>query len=192
MFQSNAGTGITSDSQWLIDNILALHPESCLRVLELGSGDGIGAVYAALARPSWNIHGVEIRSHCVENARYNAAVTEVNIAFETADFMKIQFHSSFDIVFANPPFFRLGEGRVPPTGDRAIERFEVACDMPGVLTAMHNALSHDGAGYIIYPPAREQEMRKTAPLCGLNASLIERQTHPDGRVRLQMWQLQRV
>lgn len=120
------------------------------RALDLGTGSGIGAVFAA--RRGYRVVAVDLNPEAVRCARLNALLNgcEERIEIRQGDLFEPVAAETFDLVLFNPPFFR-GDPRDPLDlawrGAGVLERF--AAGLPRALapggTALV-ALSTDGDG----------------------------------------------
>ncbi|MFY9825947.1 MAG: methyltransferase [Thermoanaerobaculia bacterium] len=135
-----------------------VHSEE-LRVLDLGTGSGVGSVFAA--RRGFRAVAVDVNPEAVRCARINGLLhhLEERIEVRQGDLFSPVAGERFDLVLFNPPFFR-GE----PAGDldRAwrgtdvLERF--AAGLPDALTPDGSALlclSTDGDGDALLARLRE-------------------------------------
>lgn len=132
-----------------------------IRVLDLGTGSGVGAVFAA--RRGFQAVAVDVNPQAVRCARINALLhrQEERIDVRQGDLFSPVAGESFDLVLFNPPFFR---GEPASDIDRAwrgtdvLERF--AADLPGALADQGTALlclSTDGDGEALLSALRQGE-----------------------------------
>jgi HemK-related putative methylase len=121
-----------------------------LRVLDLGCGSGVVAVFAA--RRGAHVVATDINPAAVQCTRINALLNRVEAQVETAvgDLFEPVAGRVFDLIVFNPPFFR-GRPRDPLDhawrGEDVFERFAAGLDRH--LAAGGQAwvlLSTDGAG----------------------------------------------
>jgi tRNA1Val (adenine37-N6)-methyltransferase len=84
---------------------------------------------------------------------------------------------SFDLVVANPPYRKIGEGRRNPDPRREIARHEVACTMADVFTAAGRYLAPRGRFAIVCPSARLPELFSLGEAAGILPETI-RFVHP--------------
>jgi methylase of polypeptide subunit release factors len=121
-----------------------------VRVLDLGTGSGVGALFAA--RRGFRVVAVDVNPEAVRCARVNALVhgLEERIEARTGDLFAPVAGERFDLVLFNPPFFR---GEPADDLDRAwrgtdvLERF--AAGLEAALRPSGEALlvlSTDGEG----------------------------------------------
>ncbi len=165
-------------------------------VLDLGTGVGIVLLLLAPLWPRARFVGIELQPELAELARANAApVDPARIEVVTGDLRQaaqLVAPGAFDLVLSNPPYHRLGSGRLPPHAGRAVARFEVACDLPAVVNAAAHALTPAGRAEFIYPAERRGELAGAAATAGLTLtrcrSVVAR---PAGTSRLSLFELRR-
>jgi tRNA1Val (adenine37-N6)-methyltransferase len=64
----------------------------------------------------------------------------------------------FDAVCANPPYRKVGSGRINPGTEQAIARHEIACSLDDLLTACKYLVKPGGKVFLIYLPERLCEL----------------------------------
>jgi HemK-related putative methylase len=125
-------------------------PREGARALDLGTGSGVGAVFAA--RRGYRVIAVDLNPEAVRCARLNALLhrLEDRIEVREGDLFAPVAGETFDLILFNPPFFR-GEPRsrrdLAWRGTDVLERF--AAGLPAALTQGGVALlllSTDGDG----------------------------------------------
>lgn len=87
-------------------NRLPLENAASLSVLDLGTGSGVGAVFAA--RRGSSVVAVDINPEAVRCARINALLNhaEERIDIRLGDLFEPVLDRKFDLVLFNPPFYR--------------------------------------------------------------------------------------
>ena len=136
---------------WLARAVAALPPAeeaapgagagAAPRALDMGTGSGIGAVFAALR--GYRVTAVDVNPHAVRCARINALLNglEERIEVREGDLFSAVAGQRFDLVLFNPPFFR-GAPRDPLDAawrsQDVIERF--AAGLPAALAPGGRAL----------------------------------------------------
>lgn len=134
-------------------------PSEEIRVLDLGTGSGVGAVFAA--RRGFQAVAVDVNPQAVRCARINALLhgQEERIDVRQGDLFSPVAGERFDLVLFNPPFFR---GQPANDLDRAwrgtdvLERF--AAGLPAALAEGGTALlclSTDGDGEALLTALRD-------------------------------------
>lgn len=156
--QTKRGQAITSDTKFIVDNVLNLFPENHKTLLELGSGNGIISIMLRHYRPNWQIKGIDIQSQLVELANNNALLTESKAKFQVADIRTYNSPNGYQLIVANPPYYPANEGRISPYEERAISRHELCCNMMDVLQCVKRNLLEQA--FLLYPGSRLFELEK--------------------------------
>jgi tRNA1(Val) A37 N6-methylase TrmN6 len=160
IYQPAKGHSITTDTEDLVNQVLAEHPEDDLSVLDLGTGIGILVIMMKHYRPNWRCTGIDIQNELIELAGENAADLGVDIDLINGDFRNHSFCRKFDLIVSNPPFQKMGSGRIPAERCRAIARHEITCSIDSLLTVISANLKGSGFAYVIYPDSRSAEIEK--------------------------------
>ncbi|GAB4363595.1 MAG: methyltransferase [Deltaproteobacteria bacterium] len=178
--QPRGGYRVSIDSVLLADFAAARCGE---RVLDLGTGSGV--ILLLLARRCGGLRegvGIEIQEElwrtAVENIEENGL--SVRLSARRGDFRETLpglRAGSFDLVVANPPFRRLGEGRRNPDPRKEIARHEVACTFPDLFAAARRYLAPGGAFAMVSPSGRLPEILALCAESGLAADAV-RFVHP--------------
>ena len=106
-------------------------------VADFGCGCGIVSIMCALARPSWQIQGIDIQENLIDLARSNAAACKLDIRFHHQD---IREHENvYDLILANPPWQKKGDGLLSPHHSKNLSRVEIRCNMQDLLTSLSMA-----------------------------------------------------
>ncbi len=126
------------------------------RVADFGCGCGIVSIMCALARPRWQIQGIDIQENLIELARSNAASCKLDIRFYHQD---LRTHEgSYDLILANPPWQKEGSGLLSPRISRNLSRVEINCSMQDLLTSIERCLKPGGSAIVIYPESRFSDL----------------------------------
>lgn len=97
------------ETEELVDLILQEHPAGGrLRVVDLGTGSGCIAIALKMARPEWEVAGVDVSDGALRVARGNAEANRVEVDWIRADFFQDKDlpEGPFDLVVSNPPYIR--------------------------------------------------------------------------------------
>lgn len=130
------------------------------KVLELGTGCGIILIFLALKHPQVKkFFGLEIQKPLVYQAKRNVELNRLNEKIQILyanmkDVKKFFPPLSFDVVISNPPYYRLGAGRINPMAEKAIARHEIMGSLLDVAKICIHALREKGRLYLIYPSLR--------------------------------------
>lgn len=151
-----------SGYRFSIDAVLLAHlafEQSGHTVLDLGSGCGVIPIMLAYRSPLRHIIGVEIQPGLCNFARSNVAANKMSgrIHILEKDMRRlepVEVNGPVDLVVSNPPYRKLGSGRINVDSQRAVARHEVEVDLETVLTTAGRLLKKSGRFCIIYPSSR--------------------------------------
>jgi len=158
--QDRDSQGVSIASQLLSDRALEAVADLPIRVMELGTGCGIVSIMCALARPQWKISAVEIQPDLAELARQNVKACDLQIEILHNDLRETE--GSYDLILSNPPWRKLGSGKMSSFSSRNLSRFEMTCDMDDVLSAVKRMLAPQGMAILLYPTDREADLHRAA------------------------------
>ena len=136
------------------------------KIAEFGGGVGVILLQiTARDHPAESV-SVEIQKELHEialhNVKYNGLSDKVKcICGDYREFAKNK-KTYFDVIVANPPFFKKGRGRVSPVGSRATARHEIVSSIDELLDSANIALKKRGELYIVFPLEREIELNEKA------------------------------
>lgn len=148
-----------------IDAVLLAHfPEmdGVETVVDLGMGNGVMALLLAYRNPQASITGVEIQKQMVQRARRSVLYNhlEQRITITQADINRIPdcwSAGQADLVVANPPFWKKGQGQVSQDPEQAIARHELQVNLSGVVRAARHLLKPGGRFALLQPARRLSE-----------------------------------
>ena len=135
------------------------------RILELGTGCGVIPLILFFRKKARKIIGVEIQPSLADLARRNAALNRCSSKFEIReeDLRNLERRfgrESFDRVLANPPYRKVGSGRINPQSEKAIARHEVQATLEDVLRCARSLLKDKGRLEMIYPASRTADLMR--------------------------------
>jgi tRNA1Val (adenine37-N6)-methyltransferase len=159
-----------------IDALLLAHftePGPDDRVVDLGTGCGIVPLILIFRKKVRRITGVEIQPSLADLARRNAVLNRCSSRFRVweEDLGRLDQRAkreSFDLVLTNPPYRRVGSGRVNPHTEKAVARHEIRATLEEVLRSAHYLLKDKGRLAMIYPAPRVADLMR-----GLNKYRLE-------------------
>lgn len=145
-----------------IDAVLLAHfcrPAAQDKVLDIGCGCGVIGLILCHRHPELRLTGLEVQPALAELARSNAEANHLHRRFtvQQGDLRRISEHilpESFDLIVSNPPYHRVGSGRISLKDECAIARHELCADPESVLAAAAFAVRNRGAVCCIYPAER--------------------------------------
>ncbi|MBD3182723.1 methyltransferase [Candidatus Poribacteria bacterium] len=128
-------------------------------VMELGTGNGIVALLLARDTRSQQVTGIEIQEELADLARRNVRLNGLDdkIRILTEDLRLVEKNhqpGQFDLIVSNPPYRRLGDGRLNPNPLKAISRHEIKCNLNDILKASFYLLKNRGRANFVYRPDR--------------------------------------
>ena len=145
-----------------VDAVLLAHfcqPAGQGRVLDLGCGCGVISLILCHRHPELRLTGLELQPALAALARSNVEANQLGSRFEVrqGDLRRISGHvqpESFDLVVSNPPYHRVGGGRINREDECALARHELTADPDSVLMAAAFAVRNRSAVCCIYPAER--------------------------------------
>jgi tRNA1Val (adenine37-N6)-methyltransferase len=135
------------------------------RVIDLGAGCGIVPLILIFRKKVKRIMGVEVQPSLADLGRRNAALNRCSSRFQVweEDLRKLDQRvkrESFDLILSNPPYRKVGSGRVNPHGERAVARHEIKATLDDVLRSAHYLLKDKGRLAMIYPASRVADLMR--------------------------------
>jgi tRNA1Val (adenine37-N6)-methyltransferase len=199
---------IQSDSTpcFAIDAVLLanfVHSCDADQIFDLGSGTGIIPLLLAHRMPNTKISGIEIMESMYEQSIRSIALNNLSKKIEIihGDLRSIEEYypqNLVDIVVANPPYFKIGHGKMNLEADFAAARQEQCCTLDDILDAASYLLRQQGHLYLIHRAERMAEIltkmhehqlnprriRMVQPYANKNANLvlIEAKYHDRGNL----------
>ena len=123
------------------------------RLVEIGTGCGI-IPRAELARANVRRHGAD------------AAIRIVTA--DVRDLAPADVEAPADVVFANPPYRRVGAGRLSPDPEKAAARHELSLDLADLFAAARRFLAPGGRFDLIHLWERRADMAAAAAAAGFH------------------------
>jgi tRNA1Val (adenine37-N6)-methyltransferase len=164
-----------------IDSLLLAHfarPDLGDRMIDLGTGCGIIPLILFYRKRAAKIVGVEIQPSLADLARRNAVLNRCSSKFKILEedlrnLEKRFGRESFDRVLANPPYRKVGSGRINPHSEKAIARHEVQATLEDVLRCAHSLLKDKGRLDMIYPASRAADLMRGLSKYHLEPKLLQ-------------------
>lgn len=159
-FQPKQGYRFSVDAVLLVDFIV-VKPEG--RLVDLGTGSGIIPLLASVLTPAREIVGLDIQERLVQLARKNVVYNQLEdrIHIVHGDLRQVAqlFRAGeFDAVCSNPPYRKVGTGRINPDDEQAIARHEISCQLRDLLAACKYLVKPGGKAFLVYLPERLSEL----------------------------------
>jgi tRNA1Val (adenine37-N6)-methyltransferase len=149
-----------------IDALLLAHfvePDRKDRVIDLGTGCGIIPLVLAFRKKVGRIIGVEIQPSLADLAKRNAALNQLSSRIQILEkdlksLAKKGWVGEFDLVLSNPPYRKVGSGRINPHQEKALARHEIKTSLEDVLKTASDLLKEKGRLAVIYPSSRAADL----------------------------------
>jgi tRNA1(Val) A37 N6-methylase TrmN6 len=134
-------------------------PKKRARVLDLGCGNGIISLIMAYRYNDISITGLELQPDLARLSRKNTELNNLSerIRIIRGDLKEIKSYipsGTFDMVVSNPPYRKIGTGRINPGTEQAKARHEQTADITDFVSAAAWAVKRRGRVIIIYPASR--------------------------------------
>ncbi len=151
-------------------------------ILDLGTGCGVVALLLARRFAHARLVGLELQTELVTFAQRNAVRNGLGhrvdmVCADARTLPSLVSAGGFGTVVCNPPYRRVGQGRLNPNGSRAMARHEVALTLAQLLDAARHALTRRGLLVMIYHPSRLAELCVELERTGLGLRRL-RLIHP--------------
>ncbi len=150
--------------RFALDAVLLAHflpIENDETALEIGCGNGVIPILISRLKKYQKIVAVEIQSQLADLARANVEQNHAeHIEIIHADAMqlrKIFSANSFDLLYSNPPYRKLGTGKLNPSREKAIARHEIHLKLEDLISVADYFLKPQGRLSVILPAFREKD-----------------------------------
>jgi tRNA1(Val) A37 N6-methylase TrmN6 len=131
------------------------------RVAELGSGVGVISLMVAARDKPNEVVAVEIQEAMHRVALMNVENNNLchTVRCVREDYRKFaeDNQESFDMIFSNPPFYAVGDGRISPNPERAAARHELNGTISDLLESAHAMLRPGGRFVLVFTQSRCEE-----------------------------------
>ncbi len=159
-------------------------------ILDAGTGCGVIALLLARRFLQARLVGIELQTELVTFAQQNAVHNDLGhrvdmVCADVRTLPSLVLPGGFGIVVCNPPYRRVGQGRLNPNASKAMARHEVALTLSQLLVAARHALARRGLLVMIYHPSRLVELCVELERNGLNPRRL-RLIHPKPQTAVSM------
>jgi tRNA1Val (adenine37-N6)-methyltransferase len=136
--------------------------------LEIGTGNGIIPVLLSQLKQFARLIAIEVQPQLANLAKSNVEANEVrNVEIIEADIRQFSLpQHSFDLIFSNPPYRKVGSGRLNPSSEKAIARHELKMQLSDLFECAVKHLKDNGRLSVILPFFREKDFLALAAARG--------------------------
>ncbi len=168
LIQKIDGTAFSIDTL-LLANFVQFTSDM-LSVADLGSGSGILSFLLKYRNKDIQVTGFEIQKEFYELSKRNLELNKSfdGVSFENMDIRDIPSRilpESYDLIVSNPPYFQVGNGRLPANPARAQARHELNGTVLNFVESASYMLSYGGRFCVIIPTSRRDEITKRMTEC---------------------------
>jgi len=132
--------------------------------LEIGCGNGVIPILVSRLKKFRKIVAVEIQSELADLARANVERNHADrIEIVHGDAVQLPEKlsaNSFDLLYSNPPYRKLGSGKLNPSREKAIARHEIHLKLEDLISLADYFLKPEGRLSVILPTFREDDWMK--------------------------------
>ncbi len=158
--QPRRGYRFSLDAILLADFLQARAGE---RLIDIGTGSGIIPLLVSELTEVGEIVGLELQERLFtlahNNVRLNHLEDRITIIQGDLKHVAHTFQAGeFDVVCSNPPYRKIGTGRLNPNTEAAIARHEVACELEDLVAAYKFLVKTGGKVFMIYLAERLGEL----------------------------------
>ncbi len=161
ILQEKKGQPVSSDTAFFIETICNCETRDNLRVLDIGSGNGIIGIMLALINSAWRFSCIEIQKELSDLCYGNTKPMRNRFEVLCTDLKQYKDDNYFDLIVSNPPFYKEGTGRLSPSESRNISRFEIACTMDDIVRCIERNLGKSGRAFVMYPELRDNDFKSS-------------------------------
>jgi tRNA1Val (adenine37-N6)-methyltransferase len=155
-----------SGYRFSVDAILLAYfaaPKAAEKVLDLGTGCGIVSLIMAFRCSDLQIYAVEVQKELADlasaNIRQNGMDDRIELMFADLNgLMPQMIGGPCDLIVTNPPYYRVGSGRINPNSQRALARHEIKTTLQDILLSTRRLLRTSGRFVCIYAAERTADL----------------------------------
>lgn len=128
--------------------------------MDIGAGTGVLS-FSLISNTIKNIVAIEIQKNIFLNLKENILKNNLDnyIIPINSDIEDVNL-KDFDIVFSNPPYYKINSGKLPLSKELQIAKFEILLDMDKLFKNVRKILKINGVFFVIYPMERKKDLDK--------------------------------
>ncbi len=129
------------------------------KIIDLGTGTGILPILLSAKTENTKITGIEIQKDVAEMAKksvyLNKLEKRIEIINENIKNLKNIYEKNiFDAVITNPPYKKIGTGRINESETKLISKHEITADLEDFIQMSQYLLKDKGNLYLVHRPER--------------------------------------
>ena len=157
IIQNKDGFCFGMDSVLLSDFAKEIKKNS--RIADLGTGTGILPILLSGKTENTKIVGIEIQKEVSEMANrsilLNNLENRIQIICEDIKNLKAKYEQgSFDAIVTNPPYKKVGTGKINKKDKKIISRHEITANLEDFISISNYLLKDHGSIYMVHRPER--------------------------------------
>ncbi len=146
-------------------------------ILDLGSGCGILSILLAYRNPEIKITGVEIQSQLYDLSKKNIIKNNMDSRIfimkkNIRILKKNHFNYPINMIISNPPYIKVGSGRINPNDEQAIAKHEIKIKLSDLVKVSSSLLEKSGCFVLIYPALRITDLLYEMRLNGIEPKTL--------------------
>jgi tRNA1Val (adenine37-N6)-methyltransferase len=182
--QPQSGYRFSADSVHLAD-FVQIFPEETL--MDLCTGVGVVPLLIRQRCIFKRALGIELQSELCQIARQNVVANQLEeqihilradvrtlTAATLRELAAFECSEYFDVLSVNPPYFRLGDGKLNTNPQKSIARHEITLTLPQLFATCRKFLRRDGRLHLVHLRVRETEIMRELRAHGFQH--VERRT----------------
>lgn len=155
--------------------------------VDLGSGTGVLSLLCIQEEKAAHVYAIEVQPDFAALTAQNAQLNgfEDRVSAVCGDLRQASLPESADLVFANPPYWRVGAGKRNESDAKYLARHEVCGGIGDFCLSAARFLRYGGSFYTVFLPERMGELfaaLEKAGLCPKRMTLVA--PDPDSRPTL--------
>jgi len=148
------------------------------KIADIGAGCGIIGLIIAKTYPWLKVDLYEVQESLVELCKMNVILNNLNNRVEVFkyDITKLnnpKITQTYDAIVTNPPFRKIGSGKISPIDEKAIARHEIKLTLQNLMKKCVLLLKNKGKIFIIYDTTRMAELLYTMRLYNLEPKRLK-------------------
>lgn len=152
----------TKGFRFTLDAVLLAHFATVKdrdKIIDLGTGTGVIPLILSTRAERLQIHGIEIQEDMAEMANRSVVLNGLGdtITILNEDIKNLHYEMGggiYTLVTANPPYWKLNEGKPSKLPTRASARHELNCVLEDVVAAASKLLNYQGRFALIHRTER--------------------------------------